>query len=74
MNQCTCCNQKYEEELYISDKGNTFCDDCLGECNAICKICEETFEKPDMYEDEDGKYICEKCYAKLQEGGNSVLE
>ncbi|HCC06819.1 MAG TPA: hypothetical protein DEP72_01450 [Clostridiales bacterium] len=61
--KCNGCGQEFDEEMYVSELGNTYCEDCLGEFNTMCKVCEKVLEKPDMYA-VDGKYICKECYNK----------
>ena len=65
---CTLCGKEVKQ-LTIVDEETHVCDECLNSNYTQCDECGEYYlnDSVEMYELEDGRCICEYCYAELSD-------
>jgi hypothetical protein len=67
--RCDECGDWYhtDDARWVASEDKWVCDYCFDEYYAECEHCEEYFHRNDIYENDDGEYLCESCMKKWME-------
>lgn len=51
-----------EDDIYYSDDGDGYCEDCFNELFLHCSGCDHVHSCDDMHQAPDGDYLCRSCF------------